>query len=78
MERAQRLLRAASDVPLPEKAGGGNLRLSMGLATTRATDKETADVVLDRADKALYVAKEKGKGRIVTAERKSSGEPSAC
>jgi diguanylate cyclase (GGDEF)-like protein len=76
-ERAARLLRAASDIPLPEKAGGGNLRMSIGVATTRVSDKETADAVLDRADKALYTAKGKGKGRVAIAGKKP-GEVSAC
>jgi diguanylate cyclase (GGDEF)-like protein/PAS domain S-box-containing protein len=78
-ERAARLLRAASDIPLPEKAGGGSLRLSMGVAMTRASDKETADAVLDRADKALYAAKREGKGRLaISARTPSAGEQSAC
>jgi len=78
-ERAERLLRAAADIPLPEKAGGGNLRLSMGVATTRISDKEGPDAVLDRADKALYAAKREGKGRLAVAARSPQpGEKSAC
>lgn len=68
VERVERLLRAASDIPLPAQAGGGNLKLSVGVATVKAGDKEPADAVLKRADKALYAAKRGGKGRLVVAE----------
>jgi diguanylate cyclase (GGDEF)-like protein/PAS domain S-box-containing protein len=77
--RVERLLRAVSDVPLPVQTGGGNLKLSIGVATVKASDKETADAVLARADKALYAAKREGKGRICFADLPAgSGEQPSC
>jgi len=68
VERVERLLRAASDIPLPAQLGGASLRMSIGVATVKAGDKESADAVLERADKALYAAKRGGKGRLVLAD----------
>jgi len=64
--RAERLLAAAADIPLPEEAGGGSLSLSIGYIQILATDATDAESVLKRADRALYAAKRAGKGRIAT------------
>jgi GGDEF domain-containing protein len=72
-------LRAASDIPLPDRAGGGMLKMSIGVATTKASDKEAADAVLERADRALYAAKRDGKGCIRVADQTAEpGERGSC
>lgn len=79
IERVNRLLRAASDIPLPDRAGGGMLKMSIGVATTKASDKEAADAVLERADRALYAAKRDGKGCIRVADQTAEpGERGSC
>lgn len=64
--RAERLLAAAADIPLPQETGGGSLSLSIGYVQVAASDAIDALELLEKADRALYAAKRAGRGRIAT------------
>lgn len=57
---------AGSPIPIPSKAEGLRVTASLGTATVQAGD-ETLDILVKRADEALYQAKEAGRNRVVTA-----------
>jgi diguanylate cyclase (GGDEF)-like protein len=76
LEVAERLCRAvaAAEVPLDEQAPV-RFTISVGV-TTLAPEDPGMDMVLDRADKALYEAKTAGRNRVAIAaggERANSG-----
>lgn len=58
---AEKIRRAVDDAIFPVV---GHLTVSLGLSCARATDASTTDVV-ERADKALYTAKQLGRNRVV-------------
>jgi len=62
---AQRLCESVANSDFLPDRGGVRLSLSVGLA--RIQERETPDVVLSRADKAMYRAKELGGNRIIIA-----------
>lgn len=65
---AERLCKAvsASLVPVPGLAEGLQITASLGTATIQAGD-ESLDMLVKRADEALYQAKEAGRNRVITA-----------
>ncbi len=58
---AQRLCRAASQLSVSDSAGMVRPTISIGVATTDTSEMITAEVLLRRADKALYAAKDAGR-----------------
>lgn len=66
-ERAERLVRAAADVPLPHPLSSARLSVSVGAVHLRQKGAPALDAVLAEADSALYGAKQAGKGRAVIA-----------
>ena len=58
---AEKIRRAVSDASFPVV---GQITVSLGLSCARATDVAATDV-LERADKALYTAKQLGRNRVV-------------
>jgi len=63
---AQRLCESVANSDFLPDRGGVRLSLSVGLA--RIKERETPEVILSRADKAMYRAKELGGNRIIIAE----------
>lgn len=65
---AERLRRAINDHPILLPGGKGSLTISasIGLALSEAT-QDTSDVLLHRADKALYNAKSDGRNKVIIA-----------
>ena len=63
---ADRIRRGIENEPFPEekKLPSGKLTISIGVATF-PKDGETAEILLQSADRALYHAKETGRNRIV-------------
>lgn len=59
-----RLRVSLSQVKEPEEKGPDRIHFSAGL--TSLASNETLDEALDRADQALYRAKEEGRGRTIT------------
>ncbi len=73
---AQRLRAAIAKTPfvLPEVPEGIPVTLSIGLAETfPAAEQETSEKLFDRADAALYRAKQEGRNRIVSGDESSVG-----
>ncbi|MFN4352197.1 MAG: diguanylate cyclase [Hylemonella sp.] len=62
MAVAEKIRRAVADASFPVV---GHLTVSLGLSCARAADAAAAEVV-ERADKALYTAKQLGRNRVVT------------
>jgi diguanylate cyclase (GGDEF)-like protein len=62
---AERIRLAVSSEPVPTQAGPLPVTISVGLASL-ADDDGTLDVLLARADHALYRAKEAGRNRVMT------------
>ncbi len=65
MEIAERIRRRIAARCRPEADPGRRITVSLGVASF--TPEETLDQLFDRADKALYRAKEKGRNRSVAA-----------
>lgn len=59
-----RLRAALNQIKAPEAKGPNSIHFSAGVTTLRSN--ETLDDALDRADQALYRAKEEGRGRTIT------------
>jgi two-component system, cell cycle response regulator len=64
---AERLRRAISDASfaLPD---GTALRITASIGVAHAAEGETLDVVIARADQAMYLAKSRGRNRVETSE----------
>lgn len=60
---AERIRQAFAELPFQQP---DSLSVSIGVATTRATDADLFGL-MSRADKALYVAKAKGRNRVELA-----------
>ena len=66
---AERLRQVVAERPFPVLTENGGLRvtISIGVAVTVAPD-DSADLLLRRADEALYRAKKSGRNRVVTSD----------
>lgn len=64
---AEKVRRAVEGRPMPGGEGqpGGRLSISIGVAELRS--EEDGDALLQRADEALYFAKERGRNRVVVS-----------
>jgi len=60
---AERLRRALAEAPIETRNGPTTITASIGLSTMTAADESIEDV-LNRADKALYMAKDRGRNRV--------------
>lgn len=58
---------AALGLPHPASTTADHLTLSLGVATYQADESSTVDGLIERADKALYTAKQTGRNRVCTA-----------
>jgi len=63
----ERLRRGIVDAPFETEAGAVRVTLSIGGALMRPVDEETESTLLERADLALYRAKNAGRNRVVLA-----------
>jgi diguanylate cyclase (GGDEF)-like protein len=63
---AQRLCESVASSQFLPDMGGVRISLSVGVALIK--ERETPEVILSRADKAMYIAKELGGNRIIIAE----------
>jgi two-component system cell cycle response regulator len=63
---AERLRRSICDTPFTVAEIAENLAISCSIGVTVSQAGETLDVMLKRADDALYQAKHDGRNRIVT------------
>jgi diguanylate cyclase (GGDEF)-like protein len=66
---AERLRLAVRDAPVALETGPLPLTLSLGVAFYDGREAVTAQVVVDRADRALYRAKRTGRDRVAQWER---------
>jgi diguanylate cyclase (GGDEF)-like protein len=64
---AERLRQNIHDAPLGLDLGSRGVTVSIGVTRILPTDS-TAEMILNRADQALYVAKRKGRDRVEVAE----------
>ena len=64
---AERLRRAVSEIRIPFEEGYLPLTISIGLIS-RNTSKEDLEIMIHKADEALYEAKTKGRNQVCTAE----------
>ncbi|MDR0182055.1 CHASE2 domain-containing protein [Lysobacter arvi] len=73
-ERVEDLRRRMTDLgPLFQSAGLRAPTLTIGIATSDPESPLTADALFDRADAALYLAKESGRNRVAAASELASG-----
>lgn len=63
-ELAETIRTKAGGLALPRPAGGRAISLSCGVAATSPSDDLNSYQVLDRADRALYLAKQQGRNRV--------------
>lgn len=63
---AERVRLAVEALAMRNPGGGGNVTLSLGVATWEVGDR-SAKALLDRADRALYAAKQGGRNQVVYA-----------
>ncbi|AYM96101.1 diguanylate cyclase [Acidovorax sp. 1608163] len=67
-EVATRILQGVADLQLQDETGHPyHITASLGMGAIRATDRSLRDM-LDRADQALYLAKNRGRNQIASAE----------
>ncbi|MBC8492163.1 MAG: diguanylate cyclase [Chloroflexi bacterium] len=63
---AERLRRCIADVPVPTDKGDLTVTISLGVASSAQDDEDVA-ALLNRADAAMYAAKQAGRNRVVVA-----------
>ncbi len=68
---AQQVLQSVSARPIPTASGGLHLTVSMGVASLDP-DEMDIDLLIERADIALYAAKRAGRNRVVTSQEPAS------
>jgi diguanylate cyclase (GGDEF)-like protein len=68
LEQAQALAGVLCRAVAAENEGGPAVSISIGLAVLEPGDPEPARVLLDRADQALYRAKQEGRNRVEIAQ----------
>ena len=68
LEVATRILQGIAGLQLHDETGHPyHITASLGMGAIRATDRSLRDM-LDRADQALYLAKNRGRNQIASAE----------
>jgi diguanylate cyclase (GGDEF)-like protein/PAS domain S-box-containing protein len=68
VEVATRILQGVADLELRDETGNPyHITASLGMGAIRTTDRSLRDM-LDRADQALYLAKNRGRNQIASAE----------
>ena len=68
VEVATRILQGVADLELLDETGNPyHITASLGMGAIRSTDRSLRDM-LDRADQALYLAKNRGRNQIASAE----------
>ncbi|RME88031.1 MAG: diguanylate cyclase [Anaerolineae bacterium] len=70
---AERLRATVANVAIPTRAGPLRVTVSLGVSQVRSGE-ETLEGVIERADQALYRAKEMGRNRVVVFEEMASLE----
>ncbi|MDR7481835.1 MAG: diguanylate cyclase [Armatimonadota bacterium] len=67
VEMADLLRRAVHEIDIPTGEGSFNITISVGVSTYQWKEhgRQSAEALLERADQALYQAKEQGKNRVV-------------
>lgn len=71
VEVATRILQGVADLELLDETGNPyHITASLGLGAIRTTDRSLRDM-LDRADQALYLAKNRGRNQIASAEHEA-------
>ncbi len=70
---AERLRAAIEANPL--QLGGATMVLTVSIGVASSCRHDDADSMLDRADKAMYAAKHKGRNRVETLDQESGLRP---
>jgi diguanylate cyclase (GGDEF)-like protein len=67
---ANQLIHAIEDMNIPHPMNGSSkyVTISIGLANTVPDDNNSQNQLLDEADKALYLAKQSGRNRVVIGQ----------
>jgi diguanylate cyclase (GGDEF)-like protein len=68
---AERLRRCIADTPIPTEQGDLTITISLGVASSVQCDGHDEDVafLLNRADAAMYAAKQAGRNRVAVSQR---------
>jgi diguanylate cyclase (GGDEF)-like protein len=72
---AQAIQEAVGHLPLPEVDGAAQISLSFGVASVVPSQDMSATMLIELSDRALYLAKERGRNQMVCLEQ-NSGEVS--
>jgi two-component system cell cycle response regulator len=67
-DRAERLCGKVSDAAFDIEGAPLSITVSIGAVSVRADGPRVPEMILRQADEALYLAKEKGRNRVVTAQ----------
>ena len=63
---AERLRAAVGDVPFDIPGTGGDLAVTVSVGVAVASERDTLEALMKRADDALYIAKNAGRNRVTT------------
>ena len=67
---AERLRMLIAETPLETEVGWLNITISIGITYTERTNSVNLNQLLSRADRAMYLAKQKGRNRVVIWEER--------